>query len=84
MALALLPGMVAHMQGSTFAWHALAAKPQWAPLCLQAWGEQVAKARRKRGGRDGVVLLDRGYNDALAAVREQAASGLRVRSRLAV
>lgn len=44
----------------------------------------MAKARRKRGGREGGVLLDRGYNDALAAVREQAASGLRVRSCSAV
>ena len=69
---------------STFARHALSAKPQWASLCLQAWGEQVAKARRKRGGREGGVLLDKGYNDAMAAVREQAAAGLRVRSRVAV
>ena len=30
------------------------------------------------------MLLDRGYNDALAAVREQAASGLKVRSRFAL
>ena len=65
------------------AWY-VGAKLECASLCSQAWGEQVAKARRKRGGREGGVLLDKSYNDALAAVREQAASGLRVRSGLAV
>ena len=69
----------AHKQGLILAGCALAATTQRATMCLQAWGEQVAKARRKRGGREGGVLLGKGYIDALAAVREQAASGLRVR-----
>ncbi|KAK9840809.1 hypothetical protein WJX81_006295 [Elliptochloris bilobata] len=53
----------------------------WLSLCCQAWCEQVAKARRKRGGREsgpqGGALLDKGFGEALAGVRDQAHSGLR-------
>ena len=49
----------------------------------QAWGEQAAKARKRRGGREGAApggtLLDRSVAEDLAAVQGCLRSGLQVR-----
>ncbi len=83
MACALLPGMLHASRVQPFSGYALAATSHSASMRPQAWGEQVAKARRKRGGREGGVLLDKGYIDVLATVREQANHGVRVRAKAA-